>query len=182
MARGRVQASSVSLDPRHEGSTQSAMELGVLVTPGLGDNSYLVASGGEAAVIDPQRDVARLLTIAESRDEKIRHVLETHVHNDYVSGALEIREATGAEIAAAARGGYEFEHRPMAEGDEITVGELALVAMETPGHTPEHLSYLLKEAGYERCSGVWPGVSIATNASSPTVNSSPSAIGRCSNS
>src|SRR6266540_4098430 len=98
MARGRVQASLVSLDPRHEGSTGRAMELDVLVTPGLGDNSYLVASGGEAAVIDPQRDVARLLAIAESRDEKIRHVLETHVHNDYVSGALEIREATGAEI------------------------------------------------------------------------------------
>ncbi|HYV00919.1 MAG TPA: rhodanese-like domain-containing protein [Actinomycetota bacterium] len=144
------------------------MELDVLVTPGLGDNSFLLASGGEAAVIDPQRDVARLLALAESRDEKIRHVLETHVHNDYLSGALEIREATGAEIAAPARGGYEFEHRPMAERDEIAVGELALAAMETPGHTPEHLSYLLKEAGSGRPVAVFTGGSLMVGSAGRT--------------
>ena len=136
------------------------MELEVLVTPGLGDNSFLVASGGEAALVDPQRDVARFLSLAESRDLKVRLVLETHVHNDYVSGAVEIREATGAEIAAPARGGYRFEHRPMAEGDEIALGDLVLVAMESPGHTPEHLSYLLKEAGSGRPLAVFTGGSL----------------------
>jgi hydroxyacylglutathione hydrolase len=82
------------------------------------------------------------------------------VHNDYVSGALEIREATGAEIAAPAKGGYGFEHRPMAEGDEIALGDLVLVAMETPGHTPEHLSYGLKEAGSGRLVAVFTGGSL----------------------
>src|SRR5712691_9109633 len=113
------------------------MELDVLVTSGLGDNSYLVGSGGEAALIDPQRDVGRFIELAESRHLKIRYVVETHVHNDYVSGALELHEVTGAEIAAPARGGYRLNHRPMAEGDEISLGDLALVAMEPPGHTPE---------------------------------------------
>lgn len=136
------------------------MELDVLVTPGLGDNSFVVASGGEAAVVDPQRDVSRFITLAESRGLKIRHVLETHVHNDYLSGALELREATGAEIEAPAGGGYLFEHRPMSEGDEIHLGDLVLVAMETPGHTPEHLSYLLTEAGSGRPLGVFTGGSL----------------------
>jgi glyoxylase-like metal-dependent hydrolase (beta-lactamase superfamily II)/rhodanese-related sulfurtransferase len=136
------------------------MELDVLVTPGLGDNSFLVASGGEAALIDPQRDVARFLHLAEARDLKIRHVLETHVHNDYVSGALEVREATGAEIAAPAGGGYRFAHQPMREGDEISFGDLVLVAMETPGHTPEHLSYVLREVESGRPIAVFTGGSL----------------------
>jgi hydroxyacylglutathione hydrolase len=136
------------------------MELDVLVTPGLGDNSFVVASGGEAAVVDPQRDVSRFIAPAESRGLKIRHVLETHVHNDYVSGALELGEATGAEIAAPAGGGYRFAHRPMSEGDEIAFGDLVLVAMETPGHTPEHLSYLLTEAASGRPFAVFTGGSL----------------------
>jgi glyoxylase-like metal-dependent hydrolase (beta-lactamase superfamily II)/rhodanese-related sulfurtransferase len=136
------------------------MELDVLVTPGLGDNSYLVASGGEAAVVDPQRDVGRFLSLAESRGLKIRHVLETHVHNDYVSGALEIQEATGAEIHVPARGRYRFEHRPMSEGEEISFGELVLTAMETRGHTPEHLSYLLTDALTGRPIAVFTGGSM----------------------
>src|SRR5436190_7574061 len=84
------------------------VDLEVVVTPGLGDNSYLIASGKEAAVVDPQRDIGRFLAAAEARGVTIRYVLETHVHNDYVSGATEMRAATGAEIAAPAGGGYEF--------------------------------------------------------------------------
>ena len=78
-------------------------ELDVIVTVELGDSSYLVASGDEAVVVDPQRDAWRFVAAAEARRATIRHVLETHVHNDYVSGAHEIRAATGAEIAAPAR-------------------------------------------------------------------------------
>ena len=136
------------------------MELDVLVTPGLGDNTYLVASGADAAVVDPQRDIGRFLSLAESRGLKVRHVLETHVHNDYVSGAVEIHEATGAEIAAPAGGGYRFDHRAMSEGDEILLGDLVLVAMETPGHTPEHLSYLLSDAATGRPIAVFTGGSM----------------------
>ncbi|MEK7848095.1 MAG: MBL fold metallo-hydrolase, partial [Chloroflexota bacterium] len=87
------------------------MDLELFVTPSLGDNSYLMASGGEAALIDPQRDAWRFLPVAEARKMAVRYVLETHVHNDYISGALEVRAATGAEIAAPARGGYQFPHR-----------------------------------------------------------------------
>lgn len=96
--------------------------------------------------IDPQRDAWRFLAAAEARRLRVRYVLETHVHNDYVSGALEIRAAAGAEITAPARGAYEFSHRAMAEGEEVRIGALRIVAWETPGHTPEHLAWLVYEA------------------------------------
>ena len=70
------------------------------ITPGLGDNSYLLISDGEAVVVDPQRDAWRFLAAANARKLRVRYVLESHVHNDYVSGALEVRAATKAEIAA----------------------------------------------------------------------------------
>ena len=123
------------------------MDLELFHTPGLGDSSYLLASGREAVLVDPQRDAWRFVQAATARGWRIRHVLETHVHNDYLSGALETRAATGAEIAAPARGRYEFEHRPVDEGDSIEIGGLVLAAMATPGHTPEHLAWLVTEAG-----------------------------------
>jgi len=125
------------------------MDLDLIVTRGLGDTTYLVSSGGEAALIDPQRDAGRFLARAAGRDVAIRFVLETHVHNDYVSGAVEVRNATGAEIGAPARGRYAFDPRPLREGDEVRFGGIRLVAMETPGHTPEHLAYLVFEDGVE---------------------------------
>ena len=119
------------------------VQIDLVVTAGLGDNSYVLSIGDEALAVDPQRDVARLIEAATARGARIRRVLETHVHNDYVSGALELREATGAEIVAPADGGYAFGVRGVHEGDEILVGDHRLVALETPGHTPEHLSFLL---------------------------------------
>ena len=124
-----------------------ALDLEVFVTEGLGDSSYLLASGREAVLVDPQRDAWRFLEVAERRGWRVRHVLETHVHNDYLSGALETRAATGAEIVAPARGGYEFEHRPADEGDWLEIGGLRLTAWATPGHTPEHVAWLVTEAG-----------------------------------
>jgi hydroxyacylglutathione hydrolase len=119
------------------------MDLEIFQTPGLGDASYLLASGGEAVLVDPQRDAWRFLEVAAARRWRIRHVLETHVHNDYLSGALEARAATDAEIVAPARGRYEFEHLAADEGDELEVGGLRLSAWATPGHTPEHLSWIV---------------------------------------
>lgn len=121
------------------------MDLELFVTQGLGDASYLLASGREAVLVDPQRDAWRFLEVAQRRGWRVRHVLETHVHNDYLSGALETRAATGAEIAAPARGGYTFEHRPMDEGDWIEIGSLRLTAWATPGHTPEHLAWVVED-------------------------------------
>jgi hydroxyacylglutathione hydrolase len=121
------------------------MNFELFVTPGLGDNSYLVWSGTDALLVDPQRDVWRFLQVTEKKGLSIRYVLETHVHNDYLSGAREIEAATGAVIAAPARGAYEFRHRGLREADELQLGGLRFVVVETPGHTPEHLSYLVFE-------------------------------------
>lgn len=123
------------------------MDIELFVTAGVGDASYLVASAGEAALVDPQRDAWRFLAVAERRGWRVTTVLETHVHNDYVSGALEVRAATGAEIVAPARGDYAFAHRPADEGEEIRVGGLVLRAMATPGHTPEHLAWSVAADG-----------------------------------
>ena len=122
------------------------MELDVLVTEGLGDTSYVLTWGDEAAVVDPQRDVERFVDAARARGATIRRVVETHVHNDYVSGALELRAETGAEIWGPAEAGYAFGYRPVESGTEIPFGDATLVGVATPGHTPEHLAYLLRDA------------------------------------
>ena len=119
------------------------MDLELFVTPGLGDASYLLASGREAVLVDPQRDAWRFLAVAQRRGWRVTHDLETHVHNDYLSGALETQAATGAAIAAPARGGYAFEHLAVDEGDAIDLGALRLTAWATPGHTPEHLAWIV---------------------------------------
>src|SRR5829696_9364591 len=90
------------------GRSMRAMEFGVLVTEGLGDTSYVLTWGDAAAVVDPPRDVERFADAADAHGAVIRFVVETHVHNDYVSGALELRAATGAEIWGPAEAGYSF--------------------------------------------------------------------------
>jgi glyoxylase-like metal-dependent hydrolase (beta-lactamase superfamily II) len=121
------------------------MELDVLVTEGLGDSSYVLTWGDEAAAVDPQRDVERFVDAARAHGATIRRVVETHVHNDYVSGALELRAATGAEIWGPAEAGYAFGYRPVEDGTEIPLRDATLRGLATPGHTPEHLAYLLRE-------------------------------------
>jgi hydroxyacylglutathione hydrolase len=123
------------------------VDLELFVTRGLGDSSYLLASGREAVLVDPQRDAWRFIAAAEAKGWRIVRVLETHVHNDYLSGALETRAATGAEIVAPARGRYEFEHLGVDDGDRIELGGYVLTALATPGHTPEHLTWLVSEVG-----------------------------------
>ena len=133
------------------------MDLELFVTRGLGDSSYLLASGDEAVLVDPQRDAWRFIAAAEAKGWRIVRVLETHVHNDYLSGALETRAATGAEIVAPARGRYEFEHIAADDGDRFELGEYVISAMATPGHTPEHLAWLVTEARAEPLS---PGAAV----------------------
>lgn len=150
------------------------MDLELFVTPGLGDASYLLASGGDAVLVDPQRDAWRFLEVAQRRGWRIRYVLETHVHNDYLSGAMELRAATGAEIAAPARGGYTFEHRGMDEGDALEIGGLRLTAWATPGHTPEHIAWAVTDlaasspAGTDDPSGIFTGGSLLVGSAGRT--------------
>ncbi len=144
------------------------MDVEVFVTDGLGDSSYLVRSGEEAVLVDPQRDAWRFLRAAEIKGARIRAVLETHVHNDYVSGAQEVQAATGAEIVAPAMGGYRFPHRPAAEGEEVRVGDLRLVAMATPGHTPEHLAWLAHEGEATMPRAVFTGGSLLVGSTGRT--------------
>jgi hydroxyacylglutathione hydrolase len=112
----------------------------------LGCASYLVADGGEAAVIDPKWDVEAYLDIADEHGFEIEHILETHNHADHVSGKGRLQKATGAIIHVPAAAGVAFEHEPMADGNAVTVGEVRIAALATPGHRPEHTAYVISDA------------------------------------
>jgi hydroxyacylglutathione hydrolase len=113
----------------------------------LGCASYLVADGGEAAVIDPKWDVEEYLELAGEHGFEIRHVLETHNHADHVSGKGRLQKATGATIHVPAAAGVAFAHEPMADGDSIAVGDVRIAALATPGHRPEHTAYVISDSG-----------------------------------
>ena len=116
---------------------------------GLGHLSALIADedAGLAAVIDPRRDVDVYLAAAHERDLRITHVVETHLHNDYVSGARELAAITGAEqvIGAGAELAYERRGHDVRDQESFSIGGLRFVALETPGHTPEHVSYAVAD-------------------------------------
>ena len=114
---------------------------------GLGHLSALVAdeSTGIAAVVDPRRDIDLYLDEARRHDLRISHVLETHLHNDYVSGGRELAALTGAVHVIGAGADLQYEHRPARHGDRIDVGSLALSVVDTPGHTPEHVAYAVAD-------------------------------------
>jgi hydroxyacylglutathione hydrolase len=111
----------------------------------LGNSAFLVSDpdAREAVAIDPVRDVAQYLDRADALDVRISHALETHVHNDFVSGARELEAEVGATVGAAADCGLEFRFRPLDEGSEVAVGRWRLRTRRSPGHTPDHVCYLL---------------------------------------
>ncbi len=109
----------------------------------LAHASYLIGSEGEAAVVDPQRDVEQYVREAEAQGLKIKHVIETHLHADFVSGHRELAARTGAEIVFGEKAGATFPHRAVKEGDEIRIGKVILRFLETPGHTPEGISVVV---------------------------------------
>jgi hydroxyacylglutathione hydrolase len=113
--------------------------------PGLGNTSYVVDLGdGSALVIDPERDPRPYIEVAESNRLFIRHVAETHLHADFVSGGREL-VAQGATLIAPRQSHLAHPHRGVGEGEELGVGDLTLSVLETPGHTPEHVAYLLQD-------------------------------------
>ena len=108
----------------------------------LAHASYYLGSDGEAAIIDPQRDVQQYLEEAEANGQKIKYIIETHSHADFVSGHIELAEKTGAEIVFGKRADTEFPTHKVGDGDELNVGKIKLKFLETPGHTPEGITIL----------------------------------------
>ncbi|OBF90446.1 MBL fold metallo-hydrolase [Mycobacterium sp. 852002-51152_SCH6134967] len=121
------------------------MDISIIETSGLGDRSYLVSHGDVAVAIDPQRDIDRMLTLADDRKVRITHVLETHLHNDYLTGGLELSRTVGAEYVVPAGDEVKYSRRAVSDGEVIDAGPIRLEAMHTPGHTHHHVSYVLRD-------------------------------------
>ncbi|QDY77719.1 MBL fold metallo-hydrolase [Streptomyces qinzhouensis] len=116
--------------------------------PGLGNRGYLAGGARTAVVVDPPRDIDRVLDAAARRGVRIAHVVETHVHNDYVTGGLELARLTGAAYHVPAGARVSYARIPVADGDRTDLDTgLVLRAVATPGHTPHHTAYILEEAG-----------------------------------
>jgi hydroxyacylglutathione hydrolase len=110
-------------------------------THGIAHSSYLLGGRKACAVVDPRRDIEVYLEAARSRGMQITHILETHLHADFVSGHLDLAEKTGAKIYAPRSAECEFDHVGLTEGDTFKIEALQLTVLETPGHTPEHICY-----------------------------------------
>ena len=111
----------------------------------LAHASYLIGSQGEAAVVDPQRDVDIYLKAAAEQNLTIRHIFETHLHADFVSGHKELAARTGAKIYIGAQANAEFPHVPLTDGFEVKMGAVRIRALETPGHTPESVCLVITD-------------------------------------
>ncbi len=124
----------------------TALTVLTIETPSLGDRSYLVHDGEVAFVVDPQRDIDRVLDLLDEHEVRLTHVFETHIHNDYVTGGLALAQRTGAEYLVNGEDEVSFDRTPVSDGEVVSVGDLMrVVAVATPGHTFTHLSYALVE-------------------------------------
>lgn len=146
------------------------MFLQQFVDEGLGNATHLVGSkeAKVAALIDPLRDVDGYLAAAERQGVSIRYVLDTHLHNDFVSGAREVAAKTGAVVGASAEAGLEYAHKPLADGDALEVGDFTLRAIATPGHTPEHVAYLVTARGVKQPQALFSGGALIVGGSART--------------
>lgn len=123
------------------------MDVRLFRDDGLGNGSYLIDVGGRAVLVDPDRRTRRYLAAAADAGSEIVAVLETHLHADFVSGALDVRDATGAEVHVPADAAVGFPHRPVRGGEPVEVAGLEVEVLSTPGHAPEHVSYVLRREG-----------------------------------
>jgi len=125
------------------------MLLEKIKTPGLSHLSYLVGSGGKAAVIDPRRDCECYLEMARAEGLEITHIFETHRNEDLVSGAPILKALTGARVLHGPNPGGKVVYAETArEGDEFEIGQLVIQVLETPGHTDDHLAFVLTDTAY----------------------------------
>ncbi len=122
------------------------IEVITIETPSLGDRSYIAHDGSRAVVVDPQRDIDRVLDHLHAKGLDVTHVLETHVHNDYVTGGLALARMTGAVYGLNADDRLAFEFHGIHDGEVLESGLMRVRALLTPGHTPTHLSYVLTDA------------------------------------
>jgi hydroxyacylglutathione hydrolase len=137
----------------------SGVEIVAIDTPALGDRSYLAHDGAVAVVVDPQRDIDRVLALAAARGVRITHVFETHLHNDYVTGGLALARLTGAAYHVSAADTVAFNRVAVSDGDVVRVSPVMSVrVLATPGHTFTHVSYVLQAAG--RAHAVFTGGSL----------------------
>src|SRR6266498_299098 len=129
------------------------------VNQGLGNSAYLIGSHDtkKGVLIDPLRDVDQYLHAASERGIQLTHVLDTHLHADFVSGNREIAQQTGALIGASAEAKLEFEHHALTEESVIDLGAFQIRVMTTPGHTPEHISFLIVEPDRKTPSALFSG-------------------------
>ena len=118
------------------------LDVRIVETPDLGDRSYVVGTDDVVVVVDPQRDVDRVEALFAGR--RLTHVLETHVHNDYVSGGLDLARRHGATYVVPAGVEVAYDRQPMAGGDRFDTGSMRWEAVSTPGHTPHHLAYAVR--------------------------------------
>lgn len=114
---------------------------------GLAHSSYLLGGTQKCAIVDPRRDVDIYIDAAQEMGMEITHILETHLHADFVSGHRDLRGKTGSAIYAPKAAGCAFDHMPVGEGDSFEIEELTIKVTETPGHTPEHISYIVTDRG-----------------------------------
>ncbi|WP_435771410.1 MBL fold metallo-hydrolase [Nocardioides sp. SYSU DS0651] len=146
-------------------SKHSGLTILPIETPSLGDRSYVVHDGEVAFVIDPQRDIDRVLDLLEQHQVRLTDVFETHIHNDYVTGGLALAERTGAAYHVNAEDEVSFDRTPIRDGETVAVGpRMRVTALATPGHTFTHLSYALTDteadAGLDGSVGVFSGGSL----------------------
>src|SRR5680860_140244 len=126
--------------------TTNDLRIVPIETPTLGDRSYVVHDGEVAFVVDPQRDIDRVLAILDEHAVRLTDVFETHLHNDYVTGRLALAQRTGAAYHLNADDEVSFERTPIRDGDTVKIGSrMRVTAISTPGHTFTHLSYALSE-------------------------------------
>jgi len=111
----------------------------------IAHSSYILAGNETCAIIDPSRDVDYYIEEARERDLKITHILETHLHADFISGHMDLAERTGAKIYAPKSANCTFDHVPLSEGDTFEIEDMKLEVLETPGHTPEHITYVVTD-------------------------------------
>src|SRR5450432_1293066 len=119
----------------------------------LAHASYMLASDGEAVVVDPQRDVELYLRAAADHGVVIRHIFESHLHADFVSGHRELAARTGAKIYMGAHAGATFPHVPDSDGFELKFGKVSIRVLETPGHTAESICFVVTDE--EKSSSPW---------------------------
>jgi glyoxylase-like metal-dependent hydrolase (beta-lactamase superfamily II)/rhodanese-related sulfurtransferase len=124
---------------------EAQMDVRTVETPQLGDRSYLVHDGEVGVVVDVQRDIGRMQAEIESAGVRVTHVVETHIHNDYVSGGLELARQTGAEYVVAAGDDVLFDRKAVGDGDTFETGGLRVTVLATPGHTVHHLAYAVED-------------------------------------